>query len=82
MQAQSSAGVLQGTGSEVGALKHFCKIHRKTSAPESFNEVVERRSQAYYFIKIETVVLLEICKIFKKPFVTEQLWTTASDISE
>ena len=53
------------------------KIYRKTSALESFfNKVVGRRSQAYNFIKEETPAQVEIFKIVKNTFFTEQLWTT------
>ena len=45
---------------KVVVLKKFCKIHRKTSALESFDEVVGWRPQAYNFI--------EICKILKNTF--------------
>ena len=73
MLEQLSAGVLQSRFSQ-----KFCKIHKKTSAPESFNEVVGRRPQAYYFIKKETLAQVEICKILKNTFFIEQLWPTAS----
>ena len=46
--------------------------------PESFNEVVGRKPQAYYFIKKETLAQVEICKILKSTFFIEQLWATAS----
>ena len=38
---------------KLGILKNFCKTHGKTSAPESFDEVVGRRPQAYYFILLK-----------------------------
>ena len=71
MKEQSSAGVFQSKRSQI-----FCKVHRKTS--KSFNEVVGRRPQAYYFIKRETSAEVEICKVLKNIFFIEQLWLTAS----
>ena len=46
MLEQSSAGVLQ-----VGVLKNFAKYTGNHQRRSLFNEVVERRLQAYYFIK-------------------------------
>ena len=73
MKEQSSPDVLQSRCSE-----EFRKTHRKTSAPDSFKEVVGRRPQAYYFKKKETPAQVEICKFLKNTFFIEQMWTTAS----
>ena len=40
----------------------------KTSGPESFDDVVGRRPQVYYFIKKEIPAQVEICKILKNTF--------------
>ena len=49
---------------------------------QSFNEVVGRRPQAYYFIKNETPAKVEICKILKNTCFIEQMWRMFLNISE
>ena len=63
---------------KVVVLKNFAKLTGKHQPQRLFNEVVERRLQAYYFIKKETPAQVEIYKILKNTFLLEQLWTTVS----
>ena len=63
---------------KVGVLKNFAKFTGNHHRWSLFNEVVERRRQAYYFIKKETPRQVGICKILKNTFFIEQLVTTTS----
>ena len=50
--------------------------------PESFNEDVGRRPEAYYFIKNETPAQLEIYKVLKNIFLKKSRGRPLLDISE
>ena len=50
--------------------------------PESFNSVVGRSSEAYYFIKNETPAQLEIHKVLKNMFLYNSGGRLLLDISE
>ena len=66
---------------KVGLLKNFAQF-TEISVPESFDEVVGRRFQAYYFIKKETLTQVEICKILKNIFLENSYGRLFLDISE
>ena len=57
-------------------------LHRKTSGPDSFDEVVRRRPKACYFIKKEALAQVAICKILKNTFFQNSCGRLLLDVSE
>ena len=67
---------------KIGALKIFCKYHRKTPVLEPFfNKVAGLKRSANLLKRDSTQVFLcEICKIFKNTFVYRTPLVAASEI--
>ena len=63
---------------KLNVLKNFARFIGKHQHRSLFDEIVGRKPQPYNFIKKDTPAQVEICKILKNIFFTEQLWTTTS----